>query len=213
MRRARPRSSRMLMFLSVVLAVLTTLALRGHLARLEAAAAAGGPGEPVVVTLRGLERGTVLGAEMLETRRVPARYRPPGALSRPSQALGRTLATELVPGEAVTSSRLAASGGPVAALVPLGLRAVPVVVAVPRGVVVSGDRVDVLATFATGQPHTQTVVAGAEVLAVLPPMGPDELGAGTTLMLLVGPEVAEQLAYARAFADVAVAIAPPQEGV
>jgi Flp pilus assembly protein CpaB len=212
MRRTRPRSSRMLMVLSVVLGVLTTMALRGHLARLEAAAAAAGPGEPTVVAAAGLDRGTVLGPGMLESQRIPARYRPPGALSRPAEALGRTLAADVAAGEAITTSRLAPSGGPVASLVPPGLRAVPVASAIPEGTVVPGDRVDVLATFATGQAHTETVVSGAEVLMVLPGSGGDELAPGTTVVLLVGPEVAEQLAFARTFADLALAIAPSEEG-
>ena len=79
----------------------------------------------------------------------------------------------------------------------------------PPGTVTAGDRVDVLATFATGQPHTETVVSGAEVLVVMAGQGLDELGAGTTVVLLVSPEVAERLAFARAFADISLAVAPP----
>jgi pilus assembly protein CpaB len=211
MRRTRPRASRILMLLSVFLGVLATLALRAHLGRLEAAAAAAGPGRPTLVASAELDRGTVLSPGVLDVRRIPEPYRPPGALSGPAEATGRTLAAAVAAGETVTTSRLAPEGGPVAALVPPGLRAVPVASVLPEGAVVAGDRVDVLATFATGQAHTETVASGAEVLLVLQGTGTDDLATGTTVMLLVGPEVAEQLAYARTFADLALTVAPAEE--
>jgi len=107
---------------------------------------------------------------------------------------------------------LAPPGGPVAALVPDGLRAIAITAAVPSGVLAAGDRVDVLATFASGQqPHTETVVEGAEVLSVVTAAGLEESAGASTLVLLVTPDVAERLAFARAFADLAVAVAPPLE--
>jgi hypothetical protein len=88
--------------------------------------------------------------------------------------------------------------------------------------------VDVLATFNTGQPHTEIVVSGVEILLVLgtDAMGQDgssgsdaggglDLDAGaagvagsTTLVLLVSPDQQEQLAFARAFANLEVTMAP-----
>jgi pilus assembly protein CpaB len=207
MRRKRPRSSQVLAILSLALAAATTLLLRGHLLRLEDRASAAGPGRPVVVAAADLDRGTVVEPGMVRVEEMPARFHPPAALSEPSQVLGATLAAEVAAGEPITSTRLAPPGGPVASLVPEGLRAVPVAVFVPDGSLIPGDRVDVLGTFATGQPHTETVVSGAEVLKVATGSGPDDLGAATTLLLLVGPEDAERLAYARSFADLSVAIA------
>jgi len=209
MRRVRPRASRILLVLSLVLAALATLVMRGHLLRLEARATAAGPGMALLVARSDLERGTVIEPTMLEVRSVPARYRPPEALAAPEQAAGRILAADVRAGDAVTAARLAPPGGPVAALIPVALRAFPVAAAIPPGTVTAGDRVDVLATFATGQPHTETVVSGAEVLVVMAGQGLDELGAGTTVVLLVSPEVAERLAFARAFADISLAVAPP----
>jgi len=206
MRRKRPRSSRILALLSLILAVATTLLLRGHLLRVEARARAAGPGRPVVVAASDLDRGTVIEAEMLRVEEVPARFQPPTVLAQPAEALGETLDADVAAGEPITSTSLAPPGGPVASLVPAGLRAVPLTVFVPDGSLIPGDRVDVLATFATGQPHTETVVSGAEVLSVAPGVGPDDLGGATTLVLLVGPEDAERLAHARAFADLSVSI-------
>jgi hypothetical protein len=86
--------------------------------------------------------------------------------------------------------------------------------------------VDVLATYgsaAVGQPHTEVVVAGVEVLFVLGPAGfpsasrtsghgLDVAGAGAedtvTLLLLVSPDQETRLAFARAFANLEVVIAP-----
>jgi Flp pilus assembly protein CpaB len=120
----------------------------------------------------------------------------------------------------VTRTRLgAAEAGPVASLVPSGLRAFTVDAAVPAGAVRTGDRVDVYATFGGPHPHTETVATGLEVLVLVGDDGADGTtgitsnpSTGPSLVLLVSPEQAERLAYATAFADLAVAIAGPTEG-
>jgi Flp pilus assembly protein CpaB len=208
MRRVRPRASRILLVLSAALAILATLTLRGHLARLEARAGVGERDGPVLVVTADLDRGTQLDPSMLGVRTVPDRYRPPGALSGPAPAVGRILGADVRSGEALTEARLATPGGPVAALVPEGLRAFPVSAAIPSGILAPGDRVDVLATFAAGQPYTETVASSAEVLVVLDGEGPDDVAIGATVVLLVGPETAQRLAHARAFADISLSVVP-----
>jgi pilus assembly protein CpaB len=210
MRRARPRSSRILLALSIALATLATVALRGYLSRLEARAGVGGEALPVVVAGVDLERGAVVGPSMVEARSVPGRYRPPGALTRPEQVVGRVLAADVVAGEALTAARLAPPGGPVAALIPQGLRAFPVPAGIPPGSLAAGDRVDVLATYLTGQPYSETVVTGAEVLRVIDHGAFADQGPGATVLLLVGPEAAERLAHATAFAEISLAVAPAE---
>ncbi len=207
MRRKRSRSSKVLFFLSVILAFGTTLVLRGHLLRLEARAIAAGPGVPMLVAELDLPRGETVEAGDVSLRSVPVDYRPPGALTSVSQAVGRMLAADVVAGEPLTAGRLAAGGGPVAAMVPPGLRAVPVLAGVPPGLLAPGDRVDVLATFAAGQPHTETVVAEAEVLSILGAQDGAFEGA-TSLVLVVSPDDAERLAYARSFAELSIAVIP-----
>src|ERR687891_645387 len=167
MRRVRPRSSRVLLVLSIGLAALATVGLRDYLARVEARAGMGGPDGPIVVPRTDLRRGAVVDRSMLEVRSVPA-------------------------------------------LAPGGFRAVLVPAAVPSGTLALGDRVDVLATYPTGQPYTETVTVGAEVLLVLDGGGQD-LDAGSSVVLLVGPEAAERLAHATAFAETSLAIAPAGE--
>jgi Flp pilus assembly protein CpaB len=206
MRRKRPRASTALFALSLALAGLTTVMLRGHLARLEAGAATPGDGMAVVVATRAVPRGTVLVEGDLRRATMPARYAPPGVLGSVEAAVGATLAADLAPGEPLTETRMVRAG-PVAAQVPSGLRAMPLQVSLPGGAVVPGDRVDVLATYGAGQPYTETVATAVEVLQVHPGTDPDELGAVSTVILLVDPETVEQLAYARAFAELALSVA------
>jgi pilus assembly protein CpaB len=207
MRRRRPRSSKVLFFLSLVLAVSATIVLRGHLMRLEAQAAASGPGVPTLISEVDLARGDTVTEGDVSVRSMPAEHRPPGALGGLDEAAGRVLAADVVAGEPITEARLAGAGGQVAAMVPPGLRAVPVPSVAPAGLIAPGDRVDVLATFAAGQPHTETVVEGAEVLSILGP----EAGAFegvTNVVLIVSPDTAERLAYARSFAELSISVTP-----
>lgn len=213
MRRRPPAASRILVALALLLGASATLVLRAHLARLEANARAAGPGVPVVLAARGLTRGSALDQSSLLQGSVPRRFLPPGALRSLKQAWGRILSADVASGEVLTSARLAPPGGPVASLVPPGLRAVPVTAAIPRSAVVPGDRVDVLVTFASGAasggPHAETVASEAEVLLVVERAGFEESVESATVVLLVTPETAERLAFARALGDLSLAIAPP----
>lgn len=209
MRRRRPRASRVLVLLSLLVASAATLALRGHLARLEARAAAAGPGVPIVVAAAQLARGTVLTPGLVRITEIPRSHLPADSVHEVEEVSGRTLAADVAAGEPITQIRLAPSGGPVAALVPDGYRAVPVRVALPAGAVVPGDRVDVLATFVSANPHTEAVATEAEVLQVLEGSSVDETGAGATVFVLVTSATAERLAFAGVHAELSVAVAPP----
>jgi Flp pilus assembly protein CpaB len=173
---------------------------------------------PVVVAAQDVARGTQLEASMLEVERIPSKFAPPGAVASVEDVAGRTLAADVLAGEAVTRARVGAEGaGEVAALVPTGLRAMTVDAGVPPGSVRPGDRVDVLATFGGQHPHTETVATGLEVLLVLDSDGSTGSisatggsgSGGPTLVLLVSPDAAEQLAFAKAFADLSIAIDGP----
>jgi pilus assembly protein CpaB len=200
--------SGVLLFLSLAVAVAATLALESHLRRVEAAAAAAGPGVAAVIVTAPVDRGSVLSPDVLGVRRIPAEYLPPGALTRISEAAGRTLAADVAMGEVLTGTRLAGAGGPVASMVPPGLVAFPVTSTLPPGSVVAGDRVDVLATYPT-RPFAETVAEGVEVLGVARAGPSGALGSGSgSILLLVSPDVAGRLAHARSFAEIALAIAP-----
>ena len=208
--------ARLLACAAVIFAGAAFLSIHGYVARVQALTPALGRSVPVVVAARDLPRGTRLSADMLRQVGFPGRFAPPGAVAQPGQASGRVLLSGLAAGEPLTETRLAPRrAGPVASLVPEGYRAFAVTTSLPPGAVRPGDHVDLLATFARGQPHTETVASDVEVLLVLSATGvsgglPDtgtSAGEGQTLMLLVLPEQAEELAYARALADLTVSVA------
>jgi pilus assembly protein CpaB len=209
-RRWSPRSK-----VFLVLALICGLAafglVRGYAARLEALRPVVGSPVPMVVAAHDLVRGTVLTQAAVQLRDVPSAFAPPGAFRSTEEAVGRTLVSDLAQGEAVTRTRVGAAGGPVAAQVPAGFRAFIVPSRMPSGSVRPGDRVDVLATFGGQRPHTETAATGLEVLSVLEPsedaFAASGAEAGPTLVLLVTPDAAERLAYAKAFADLTLTVA------
>ncbi|HEX2088799.1 MAG TPA: Flp pilus assembly protein CpaB [Actinomycetota bacterium] len=227
MRRGSARPSWIFLSGSVTLALLAGVMVHSFLRRLEARAGDSGVRVPVLVVAQDVRRGTPIAPGHVSVVHMPEEYVPPRPLSKVSQAAGRVALGDLLKGEVVTDHRLArVRAGPVASLVPEGLRAFAVPTSLPAGTVRAGDHVDVLATFASGQPHTEVVVSGVEVLFVLrggdfratsEEQGGFDAGAAgsspsTTLILLVAPQQEERLAFARAFANLEVAIAPAYEG-
>jgi pilus assembly protein CpaB len=183
--------------------------VRGYAAELEALRS--GNDVAVVVADRDLERGSVLDEGSVRLQRLPSAYAPPGALGSVEEAVGRTLASDLAEGEAVTGTRVGGAGGPVASLVAGGLRAFVVGSGLPSGVLEPGDRVDVIATFGGPHPYSDTVGSGLQILSIVEQdAGTFQAGGATgpSLVLLVSPETAEQLARATAFGQLTVTIAP-----
>jgi Flp pilus assembly protein CpaB len=224
MRRRRPKPSRLYLIGAALMAAMAAVLLHGYLTAARAARTRAGPEVAVVVAARPIQRGTVLLPSQLQVVRMPRQYAPPGSIQSVETATGRVALADLAPHEVVTETRLArVRAGPVASLVPRGLRAFAVPTSLPAGAVVAGDRVDVLATYASGQPHSEVAVEGIEILFVLGPgtsenaggaLGLDAAAAGageaTTLILLVSPDQEERLAFARAFASLEVAIEPAE---
>jgi len=185
--------------------------VRGYAAELEALRPSAGDTVHVVVAGRDLERGTLIDDASVHVKRMPSAFAPPGALQTVDDAVGRTLGSDLAEGEAVTRTRIGGAGGPVASLVAGGLRAFVVGSGLPSGVLEPGDRVDVIATFGGPHPYTDTVGSGLEILTIVEQDGETFQAGGATgpsLVLLVSPETAEQLARAMAFGDITVTIAP-----
>jgi pilus assembly protein CpaB len=209
-------ASRLFLALALVLGGAAFLLVHGYAARVDALAPAIGPSVPVAIAARPLTRGTTVSADMLRVVEMPAAYAPPGALGLVEDGVGRTLVSDLAAREPVTRTRLGSSrAGPLASLVPAGMRAVNLPMTAGLGAIRPGDRVDVLATFGGGQPHTETAGSGLEVIGTS--NGGNDTsstssstdgtgGGGPTLTVLVTPSEAEQLAYASAFADLSVAI-------
>ncbi len=201
-RRRWSRTSKAFALLALVAAVAAYGLVRGYAVRLEALRPVVGTMEPVVVAASPVERGTVLTESMLRIAEIPSSFAPPGTLRTVTLAVGETVGSDVAEGEAVTRTRLgAAEAGPVASLIPSGLRAFPVEVPLPPGAVRAGDLVDVYATFGGPHPHTETVATGLEVLVLLGDDGADGTTAitsntsiGPSLVLLVSSEEAECLA-------------------
>jgi pilus assembly protein CpaB len=222
-RRHKARSPRSYLGAAVVMAATSAILIHGYLDAARAAGPSPGPQVTVVVAAGPIQRGATLVGSQLRLARLPQAFAPPGSLGDVASAAGRVVLADLAPGEVVTQTRLArVRAGPVASLVPRGLRAFAVPTSLPPGAVAPGDRVDIVATYASGQPHSEVVVEAVEVLFVLGPsqsgqegaLGLDAGAAGveaaTTLVLLVSPDQEERLAFARAFASLEVAIEPAE---
>ncbi len=219
LRRRWPVASKVLIGIAILLGALAFVVVRGYQDRVEAAHPAVGPEVPVVIATSDLVRGTVLSEAMLQSSSLPQTFVPPGAIRDVASLGGRVLTADIEAGEVITRSRLSKPQvGPIAALVPDGLRAVTIPGDVPQGTIETGDRVEIYATYGGGRPHTELVTSGIEVLRVL--TGSTDQGggiggttasgpAGVTLVLLVDADAASRLAYARAFGQLQVAILGP----
>ena len=216
--RKLPRSA-VLWFAGAALAASgAMLAVRAHVARLEATRPDVGPPTAAVVAAGDLARGSTLGEGSLRVVSVPASLLPPGAMTTPDAVTGRVLATDLAEGEVLTETRLAGAGsGPVAALVPPGLRAFVLPAGPPAGTVEPGDQVDVLATYGAnaGRPYTETVAAALEVLDVVdgdaPITSPTGAVSGPPIVVIADPITVERLARASSLALLSIAIVGNEE--
>jgi pilus assembly protein CpaB len=215
-RRKLPRSSFVLLSLSLACALAAALVMRAYARRLDVLRPDGGPPATLVAASEHIARGAVLTDEMLEVVTLPSRFAPPGAMRDVDGVTGRIAASAIAAGEIVTGLRLGgADSGPTASLVPSGMRAVQVPVASAVGVQ-AGDLVDVLATYGGGGAHTEVAGEALEVLAV-DRRGGGSFGAtaspsgGVGLVLLVTPTDAERLAFAAAFATISIAVRGPDD--
>lgn len=205
----------MLWFVAAALAAGgAVLASRAHLASLEANRPDVGPPVEVVVAASHVQRGDVVATSTFRAVDIPSTLVPPGAVTSVDDVLGRVLATDLAAGETLTATRLAgAGGGPVAALVPPGLRAFVLASGPPSGTVRAGDHVDVLATYGAnaGRPYTETVATSIEVLDVVTTdlpvtSGPNGAPTGPPIVVLADPATVERLARASSLALLTLAI-------
>ena len=211
-----PLSSKIFAVLAAVLGTTAFLVVQVERERYAALRPAIGPPVAVVIARVAMPRGAVLTAESLDVKELPRAFVPPGAVFSVDRVSGRILAADLAAGDVVTSTRMVVPGaGPLAGLVPPGMRAVAMATSIPDGLR-PGDRVDVLATFGgEGRVYTDTVGVALEVLRVLAPSGVGGTGSdrAPTLVVLSTPDVAEQLATASAFAIVQIAVVGPETEV
>ena len=184
----------------VALACFTAVTVAGQVGRAEAQAARYGRSQPVVTATRAVEVGSVLRADDVALRSMPAAFRPEGALGAAGAAVGRTVVVPLFRGAVVVAANLAPDGVEgLAALLPAGARAV----AVPSGpesvALRRGDRVDVLATFDPPSAGAEPTFPVAEAALVVD-VGPEAVA------VAVAPEEARRVAYAVAAGVVTLAL-------
>jgi Flp pilus assembly protein CpaB len=206
-----PLGSKALLVLALASAGGAFVLVRGYQSQVERLGPAIGLPVPVVVAASPIARAGAIAPEAVEVRLVPESFAPPGRIGDVDDVVGRTALAPVSPGEAVTATRLAPPGGPVAAVAPPGTVGFPVRVDMPTRAVRPGDLVDVLATFGGRRPHTETVAESVEVLLVLagsPGVTPGIDASAPTLVLAATPDLAERLAYASAFATIAIAVRP-----
>ncbi len=167
-----------------------------------------------------LARGSVLDADDVEAASIPASLVPPGSIRTADQAEGRVLVADIAAGEIVTGTRLGRSGaGSLSALVPSGLRAFSLPVAISPGSLVPGDLIDVIATFGVngGRPYTDAVASGLQVVRVSPIRSGAVATAGSsggpagTVTVLADPDTVEALARAAATGIVSFAVIGPED--
>ena len=186
------RRARAIVFLAAALvcALLAATVAGRYRSRLEARY---GPLRPVVVATAELAAGEPIGAKsaqrVLVVRRVPATFVPPGALTRPADALGRAPGARIPAGSYVLGAQLVIPHAeePPGPGVGLGLRPVQVAVAGAEALTVGGaapegKRVDVVVSRQAGlgrSARAQIAASAVKLLALAAPAGPGEQWSAT----------------------------------
>ena len=190
------------------------VAMRAHVAQLEANRPDLGAPTTVVVAARDLARGLTLATASLEVVEMPSTFAPPGVVT---SIEGHRAGARDRPGRGRGAHRdppRRGGPGPIAALVPPGLRAFVLPTGPPAGTVRPGDAIDVLATYGAnaGRPYTETVASALEVLRGRRrrSAGRDGVGgapAGPPIVVLADPLTVERLARASSLALLSISIA------
>ena len=176
----RQRRGVVLTALSVIGAVGVFTAVSGYTASV---ARQLGPTRPVLVLARDVQSFTPIGAEDLETRRVPEIYLSDSDLSDVDQIAGRVPATPLTAGTRLQADALvpvpAALRGERELTVNVGVEASVAAVLKP------GDRVDVVAAYEAkgkAKPFAEVSVSNARVLRVTRLQSPTDDPADATVL-------------------------------
>jgi Flp pilus assembly protein CpaB len=178
--------------------------------RQRSAAEAGyGPLRPVLVAAAELGAGKPIEPEearrALVTRRVPARFVPPGALRRPEEALGQAPAVTIPAGSYVIAAQLSVPlpDAPGGAALGGGRRPVQVAVTGAEALLVGGGApegqlVDVIVARQSGLGQGGGAEIAAEGVELLALNGPKDPGEGWTATLAVDRDQALDLIEAEA---------------
>ena len=111
-RRKLPRSSFVLLCVSVSCAVAAGFVMQAYAHRLNTIRPDGGAPLTVVATTAPVARGAVLTETTLEVVTLPTRFVPPGAVRDLTRATGRIAVTDMAAGEVVTDYDVGVDGIP-----------------------------------------------------------------------------------------------------
>ena len=207
-------------------AVVTALAVYSYLSSLRAQIPITGRMVPMVVASTDIDSGVVITAGMVEMADHPELYLPDEALGNADLAIGRVATIPILKGEPVTARKIGRNAGS-SSVVPDGMRAYSLSPQTLEGLALapkSGDRVDVLVTFApdAGRAETVTVIKAAKVTSVggsrdrgskvASQLGVSGSASKSGVTLLLTPEQAEALAQAEALGKIALVLAPNAGG-
>ena len=163
------------------------------------------PRGQVILAMKDLPVGTVVGEQDVRTVEWPGDAIPPGFLSVPEEVVGRGVITPVKLNEPLLEGKLAprGAGGGLPTIITEGMRALSVrvddVIAV-AGFVIPGTRVDVLLTKnVNGQNITRAILQNVQILAAGQSIQTDAEGKPVTvavITVLLSPEQAEVLTLA-----------------
>lgn len=174
-------------------------------------------GVPVLVAVRDLGAGAVVGPGDVEVRAVPRRVVPDGARADAPTAVGRTRGGAVRRGELLTDTRRAGAG--LLHGLPEGTTATPVRLADAgaAALLAPGDVVDVLAAAAgaqaTGEEEAASVVAPSVTVLAVPSAGDATSGGvvdGALVVLATSPATAARLAAAAVHSRLSVSVRSPR---
>jgi pilus assembly protein CpaB len=199
--------------LGVALAIVSGLLLLGYLTH---RAPDPGPELDVPVAGRDIEMGALIKRDMLEFKRIPARYLAPGTLRTTGEVVNARTLRFVGRGEAFVPSALAGSGSAsLASSIPRDFRAYSIDLSDNSGAgpdIRPGDRVDLLSTSGD-PPRTGTLLRSRLVLSVGVPAPSDQGDSGVStgsgrITLLVSPAEAEMLAQAEGSGHISISLCP-----
>ncbi|MCF6095651.1 Flp pilus assembly protein CpaB [Thermovorax subterraneus] len=176
----------------------------------------------VVVAKKKIPPRVIITEDMVEVREVPAAYLIEGTVTEKKNAVGKLSRSEIYPGEMLLSTKLldrASTGAGLSAKVEPGKRAISIpvdnVVGL-HGLINTGDRVDVIVTYALPEQKNTvsvSVVQNVPVLAVNASLDtPTQLKEEPkTITLMVEPRDAEKIALAIQQGSIQLVLRSPQD--
>lgn len=126
----------------------------------------------VVTAKQRISAKTMITAQMVDTKEIPSKYINTDAAVDPKEVIGKTVKSEILPGEQVLRGKLAGAKGTsegLSYMIEPGKRAVTIAVNEVSGVanqVLPGDRVDIMGTFDNQGVLTTLVLQNIPVLSV-----------------------------------------------